>query len=274
MRVLLLYLGLLCAAHSASAAETAPSWPATVKASYSLRFNGIEVGKLDFKSDTSGQSYSLSSKAKVSVFFGAFKWSGTSKVVGAIESGAPTPGAFSFDWKQNKKGGKVQVGFKDNVASDIAIQPTPKIKSDTVPLTPAHRTNALDPMSAILMLTKADGRAPCDRRVGIFDGKQRYDIVLSPKRVERIAATTSGGRPETGHVCRVTYEPIAGHRDNEDTRNMVANRDAEIVMRRIPGSQMLVPHSVSIPTSWGTGYMVAEKIEVIFPGSTKSALIN
>lgn len=280
MRVLLLSLGLLFVPLSAHSAETAAgkadqAWPATVKAKYSLRFNGIEVGTLKFKSSTTADSYSLSSTGEVSVLFGTFKWEGASSVSGAIQRGMPAPANYSFKWLQNeKKGGKVEIGFKENVASDIAIKPESRPKSDAVPLLASHKTGALDPMSAILMLTKADGRPPCDRRVGIFDGKQRYDIVFSPKRIERLAGVSAAAKPENAYVCRATYEPIAGHRDNENTRNIVANRDVEIVLRRIPGTQMLIPHSVNIPTSWGTGSMVTEKIEVIMAGAGKIALTN
>jgi hypothetical protein len=129
-------------------------------------------------------------------------------------------------------------------------------------------------MSAILMLTKADSRPPCDRRVGIFDGKHRYDIVLTPKRQIQLSSASAGKRPEAAYVCRIMYEPIAGHRDNEDTKSYAANRDAEIVLRRIPGSEMLIPHSVTIPTSWGTGAMVTERIDIITAGAGKIALTD
>jgi hypothetical protein len=250
------------------------AWPTTVQAHYSLRYNGLEVGSLKINSNTTAQTYSLSGAGKVSVLFGALSWSGSSSVSGAIERGAPVPQVFAFDWQQNKKSGTVQIGFKDRIATDIAIKPSPRIKPDTVPLTPAHKAGAFDPMSAILMLTKADGRPPCDRRVGIFDGKQRYDIVLTPKRVTSLASASAGRSPETAYVCRLTYEPIAGHRDNADTKSYAANRDAEIVLRRIPGSEMLIPHSANIPTSWGTGSMVTQRIDIITAAAGRIALTN
>jgi hypothetical protein len=70
------------------------------------------------------------------------------------------------------------------------------------------------------------------------------------------------------------YEPIAGHRDNEDTRSYASNRDAEITLRRIPGSEMLIPYSVTIPTTWGNGTMVTERIDIITAAAGKIALTN
>jgi hypothetical protein len=129
-------------------------------------------------------------------------------------------------------------------------------------------------MSAVLMLTKADGRPPCDRRVEIFDGKHRYNIVLTPKHRVRLRPSSAGKRPEIGHVCRIAYEPVAGHRDNDDTKAYTSNRDAEIVLRHVPGSEMLIPYAVNIPTEWGTGTMVADRIDVITTTAAKIAFTN
>lgn len=267
-------LGSLMAAsqmHPASAAEK-PAWPTTVHAHYSLRFQGLEVGDLKITSETSGKAYTLTGSSAVSVLFGTIKFSGSSNVSGTIDRGVPTPGAFAFNWRQNKKVGTVRIGYQGGAASDIAIVPPPKVKPDTVPLTANHMTGAFDPLSAILMMTKADGRQPCDRSVPIFDGRNRYNIVLSPKRTMRLPSQTGGDASDTGFVCRVVYQPIAGHRDNEDTRTYAANKDSEIVLRRIPGTEMLIPHSVTIPTSWGTGSMVTKKIEIVT--DRKIALTN
>lgn len=250
------------------------AWPTTVQARYSLRYNGVEVGNLNVTSKTTASTYSLSGSAKVSVFFGAIEWLGSSNVSGTIERGVPGPAAYAFNWKQNKKKGTIQIGFQEHVASEIAITPKPRPKADMVPVTAADKIGALDPMSAVLMFTKADSRPPCDRRVGIFDGKQRYDIVLTPKRLIRLAAPSAGGPPETAYVCRIMYEPVSGHRDNEDTRSYASNRDAEITLRHIPGSKMLIPYSVTIPTVWGTGSMVTERIDVVTPAVGKIVLTN
>jgi hypothetical protein len=268
-------LALPARADQKSAIHAEEAWPTAVRAAYSLRFNGIEVGRLKLDFETTTTSYSLSGSAKVSVLFGAFRFSGSSSVSGVVQQGRPTPEAYKFEWSRNKKLERaIEIAFEDRIAKDIAIKPEPRVKPDTVPLKPAHKVGALDPMSAVLMLTKADGRPPCDRRVNIFDGKHRYDIVLTPKRLTRLPPSSVGQSPEIGHVCRIAYEPVAGHRDNEDTKAYAANRDVEIVLRRIPGSQMLIPYAVNVPTEWGTGSMMAERIDVMTTTAGKVAFTN
>jgi hypothetical protein len=250
----------------------AEAWPASVHARYKLRYAGVEVGQLEVTSSNSGKNYSLSGTGKVSVLFGAVTWTGSSSVSGTIEGGTPVPSSYAFDWSNRKKSGAIKMRYKDRTAEKIDVAPPPEPHPDVVPLKPAHKSGALDPISAVLMLTKADGRAPCDRRVNVFDGKNRYDIVLSYKRTMRIPSATPGDTAELAQVCRAVYEPIAGHRDNDTTRKNAANRDVEVVMRRVPGSELLIPYSVTVPTAWGTGSMVTERIDVTTQSVGKVAM--
>jgi len=241
------------------------AWPVTVQARYRLRYNSLNVGRLNVNSNTTAKTYSISGSGKVSVLFGTFTWSGSSSVSGTIEGGAPAPTTYAFDWHHNKgkKNVAIQIGYHDHVASAVAVNPPPRARPDTVPLTQAHMRGTLDPLSAIMMLTKADNRPPCDRRAGVFDGTQRYDIVFTPKRLTRLPPPSGSGPSEIAYVCRITYEPVGGHRANADTKTYASNRDVEVVLRRIPGSEILIPYSVTIPTAWGTGSMVTERIDIV-----------
>ncbi len=253
-------------------AQAAPDpWPAAVHAHYKLRYNGIDVGNLDITSTKAEKSYNVSGNGKVSVLFGAITWSGSSTVSGIVVGGTPQPVNYTFDWKNNRKGGTIKLGFKDRVATDISVTPPPQWHKDDVPLQPAHKAGAFDPVSALLMLTRADGRPPCERRVEIFDGKQRYEIVLSFKQKVKLPEVKGIGPVETADVCRAMYVPVAGHRDNDATKTYASNSNVEVVMRRIPGTSAHIPYSVSIPTAWGTGAMVTERIEVTTSAGNKIA---
>jgi hypothetical protein len=96
--------------------------------------------------------------------------------------------------------------------------------------------------------------------------------VFTPKRLTRLPSR--GAASETAFVCGVIYEPIAGHRANADTKTYAANRDVEVVLRRIPGSDMLIPYSVTIPTAWGTGSMVAKRIDIVTATAGKIAFTD
>ena len=253
---------LLALAPTTPGPQAAEAWPAAVHARYKLKFNGIDVGHIDFNSKAGAQSYTLASTGEVSVLFGAIKWTGASNVTGAIQSGKLQPKTYAFDWKKKSKGGVIHMGYAGGKATEVSVEPAPSPHPDTVPIKPEHKVGTLDPMSAIMQLTRADTAAPCDRRVAVFDGKQRYDIVFSYKRQAHIPALKSDGKSSIGVVCRAMYEPIAGHRANPDSKAYAANKDAEVTLRKIPGSELMIPYSVTVPTAWGTGTMVTERVDV------------
>lgn len=253
-------------------AQAAEPWPQAVEARYKLKFNGLPVGHISFSSKVGPKSYSLTSNGEVSVLFGAFKWTGLAKVAGTVEGAEPAPKSYSFDWKRNKKGGLINLGFDARKATQISVEPPSSKHDDTVPLTEAHKTGVVDPLSAIMALTVSGKGDPCERRARVFDGKQRYDIVFEPKKKMTIPASKVGEPAISAVVCRATYQPVAGHRDNKDSKTYAANRDAEVTLRRVPGSDLMVPHSVVVPTGWGTGSMVVEKIDVTTPGIGHIAL--
>lgn len=262
----------MAVADSGPKATAAELGALTVEAHYALHFNGIKVGHIDMASKLKENVYTLSGAASVSVLFGAFKYSGTSNATGSIDNGLPQPASYGVEWRANKKAATTHIAFKDSRATDIKIDPPPKLKHDTVPLTPAHLAQALDPMSAVLRMTTGNDRTPCDRRLPIFDGHQRYDIVMSFKRMIRLPQRVAGQSPSVGYVCRLAYEPIAGHRDNADTHAYAANRNVEIVMRAVPALRLHIPHSISIPTEWGTGSMTMTGVEITGPTGVRTAL--
>ncbi len=243
-----------------------------VDAHYRLSYNGLDVGHLDVVSSVHGKAYSISGSGAVSVLFGALKWSGASSASGEVEHGTPAPKKYDVEWRAGKKTTTVKMAFRDNVATDVVADPPAKLKHDTVPLLASHKVGTLDPFSAMVRLTKVSDAGPCDRRVPIFDGWQRFDLVMSFKRKTMLPAEVKGGAPVTGYVCRLVYRPVAGHRANDDTKAYVANNDVEVVLRPIAGTSVLIPHSVSIPTAWGTGTMTMKRIEITSPAIGKIAL--
>src|SRR5260370_40060336 len=95
---------------------------------------------------------------------------------------------------------------------DVSAEPL-AARPDRIPLTEAHRHGVVDPMSAALIGVSGSGEVlspeVCRRTLPIFDGYQRFDLVLSFKRMDE-------ARAEHGYQCpcvvfTVAYHPIPGH---------------------------------------------------------------
>src|SRR3990172_9572532 len=170
--------------------------PVDVSALYKITLNGFEIGSLRFTSSVTPSTYTLDSDVELSALLGAFHWRGVSRTAGTIAGAAPRPAGFLFEFESTTR--------------SVSVLPPSVADDGLIPVTEQHMKGVLDPLTAILALTHGDGN-PCARKVSIFDGKQRFDLVLSYNRQTPIGE----GQAEMATVCRVKYVPIAGFRDRK-----------------------------------------------------------
>ncbi|PWT86684.1 MAG: DUF3108 domain-containing protein [Proteobacteria bacterium] len=259
-------------AHGLSA--RADGWPASVKASYQITFNGFNIGTLDFQSEAESESYTLVANTRLSVLLGAFTWDSETRSFGMLTSKAPKPAAFSLDFKSTLKAGSLKIGFSDGAVTDVAQQPIVPPKPGTIPLREQHLKGVLDPLSAIMMLSRGSNAHPCERRIPIFDGKERFDLVLSRKGEVQVTEQQPSGQPDVAYVCRVKYQPIAGYKLDRETEFMASNDAIEVALRPIPSANVFIPYQATIPTLAGYASVYAKRVEIVSPGKPQIALTH
>lgn len=247
-------------------------WPTSVKARYKLLFAGFEVGSYRFSSSTDGKSYSTNGSAKVSALFGAFKWAGGIKSSGTLAAEAPRPAAYKLDFKTKKKKGSVTLGFDNGAVTAVDLVPNKPPHPTAVPVRPEQLEGVFDPMSSILAITHAGKGDPCARTIPIFDGKARFNLVLSPKGTERLKEEHPSGQPTQLKVCRVKYVPVSGHKPKDFVDPWVDYGGIEISLRPVPSANVYVPYKVSIPTTIGAAVMLAETINITASNDARIAL--
>lgn len=268
MRACVLGLGLAALAAFAPVsplATAAPSpagvSPLKVDASYKITLNGFDLGTFSFKSNVGRTTYTLDTDVQISALLGVFRWRGVTHSSGTVKAKNPQPGDFRFDYESTVRNGSVAMGFGKEGVDRLTVMPVMADAADTVPLTRAHLKDALDPLSAILMLTHSDAPTPCGRKVSIFDGKQRFDIDLRFARKEPV----EGMRGEIAVVCRVKYTPIAGYRPTPETRELASTNDIEIMFRLVPQAKLMLPQSVTVPTAAGQARINLERVNIELP---------
>jgi len=275
VRKLVSCLAGLLAAMAGAASAAADPWPATVRAVYDINFNGFNVGTFEFQSQAERESYTLLANAKLSVLLGAFTWNGETRSFGLIVNQKPKPASFSFDFRSNLRAGSTKLGFADGIVTDIVHLPPPPPAADTIPLRQQHLQGVIDPLTAIMVLSRGASANPCDRRIPIFDGKERFDLLFSYKGEMKVTEQLPSGQPDIAHVCRVRYLPIAGHKVDMETKFMAANDAIEVALRPIPSANVLVPIQVYIPTMAGSAAIVSKRVEIIAaPGKPHIALLH
>jgi hypothetical protein len=251
----------------------AEPWASKVNAVYKVSLSGFDLGSFQFQSSTSGQSYTLAGVGDLSAAFGAWRWHGQIQSSGTIVGEQPRPAGYTYDWRGGKNG-SVKIAFDEAGVSNVAIQPSSPPSPGTIPVREHHLKNVLDPMTAVMALSRASGGNPCGRRISIFDGKQRFDLVLSFRRQERVVEAQPSGQPSIAYVCRVQYIPVAGHKNNPETRQMASTSAIEVAFRPIPSLRLLVPYQITIPTIVGSAVMTSERVEITAPGNRRIAIVH
>jgi hypothetical protein len=152
------------------------------------------------------------------------------------------------------------MAFAGGGVKDLVVVPPTPFAPDRVPLTEAHRRGVMDPLTAGLIPVAGTGDVvvpeACRRTVQIFDGRQRYDLALSFKRMDWVKADKGYEGPVV--VCMVAYQPLGGHRpDRAAIRQLTQTRDLDIWFAPIAGTRVLAPFRISIPTLLGTAVLQA-----------------
>ena len=109
-----------------------------------------------------------------------------------MTANGPVPQNYTFRYATSEKREAVEIRFQQRMVQDIIINPPSHPGSRAVPITAADLQNVVDPLSAVVLLSQArpsrlTGGDVCNKRLPIFDGKVRYDLVLSPKGTRSIA---------------------------------------------------------------------------------------
>jgi hypothetical protein len=260
-------------ARSSRATLTSRTWAPYVAASYKVAFNGFDVGKFDFESSIKGSSYSLQGQAHLSALLGVFQWTGMTRTSGTLSGDRPRPAGYAFEFSGSGRSGFVKMGFSGSSVSSFSSFPLLPAPPGNIPIKDAHLKDVFDPLSAVMALSRGNLDNPCGRRLAIFDGKQRFDLVLSYKGTERLTEAKSSGQPDVVHVCRVRYIPIAGYAPNDEVKAMT-QAAIEISLRPVPSANLLVPHQIVIPTAAGTATLTSERISITTPARAYIALVN
>ncbi len=265
----------IAAAGSGAAPAVAADWPSQVVALYDISFAGFTVGSFNFRSKVGKRRYSLAGDAKVSAVFGAFKWRGSTRSSGIARAGKPNPKSYDFDFQINSKRGSVRMAFLKGHIIKNDVSPYKPYSAQHVPLRSDHLRNVYDPISAVMALTRSSaGRHPCRRRIPIFDGKQRFDLVLSPAGRQKIREARPSGQPGLAYVCKVRYVPLGGYKKNSQTRYMASNPGMRVVLRAVPSANLYIPYEVRVPTIAGEAVLSSRRVNIVTARRQRIALIH
>jgi hypothetical protein len=249
----------------ACCAAVTPGWAQTkLEVRYSVSLLGIPLGSGSSVLEIGDDSYKIVANGQVTGLLKAFSsGEGAAAVQGAIQDGRVSPSAYVVHIKSRNKVDEVRMAFAGGAVKQLAVEPPVELKPDTVPLTEAHKRGVVDPISmGLLPAVGANGISPqaCDRKIPAFDGRIRFDLTLSYRRME--AVKSERGYEGPALVCATRFVPIAGHESGrQGIKSLRDSRDIEIWYVPVAGTRFIAMYRINVPTQLGTAVLQATRFE-------------
>ena len=237
-----------CLAVSQASAES-------LRASYALSIIGVPIGNADAAASIEPGGYKIDIGLRLSGLAALVtKAKGAATANGVIANGAVLSNAYANTTANANETRTVRMGLASGTVRAVEISPPFLDMDERVPVTQAHKTSILDPVSALVMSVPPGqplvGQSACDRTIPVYDGLVRFNVSLFYKGMRNVHAKGYTGPVS---VCSARYTPISGYKlDSQSTRYMAQNRDMEVWLAPMAQVHVVVPYYIKIGTKQGS----------------------
>ena len=243
---------LACAGIVLGAGTRAAEQPINLAAHFVISMTHVRVGELTWAVSFTDAAYLASANGKAAgVFSVLVKGEGSVTTHGMMANGKLAPTSARSDVTDEDGAYDVRMTFDDGDLKHVENHGAPPPK-DLVRVLPDYLHNVEDPLSAMLIPygEKAFAPANCDKTLRIFDGRRRYDLALSYKRIDSVKISGYAGK---ALVCNVVLHPIAGYKvDSLLVRYLAGKTDLEMWFAPVAGVAVMAPVRALMPTLIGT----------------------
>src|SRR5215475_8082695 len=242
-------------------------------ARYVATLAGVQIGKGAWVIDIGDDQFTAAATGMTTGLLRVFAASqGNSAARGAVRGDVLVPTLFVSTINNDKRVEELRIVLSAGTVKELLVDPPNAPNPDRIPVTDAHRRGVVDPMSAALIRVSGTGDPvspeACRRTLPIFDGRMRFDLQLSFKRIENVQARKGYHGPVA--VCGVQFVPLAGFvPERLAIKYLEAQQDMEMWLAPIPGTRVVVPYRISLQTPLGRGVLEAVQfVAVANPRST------
>jgi hypothetical protein len=241
-------------------------------ASYVVTLAGLPIGEGALVIDVGKDQFSAAARGMTTGLLRVFEsGEGNAASRGVVRRGNLLPTSFVSTINNDKRTQELRIVLSGGTVKELMVDPPTPPSPERIPVTAAHRRGVIDPMSAALIRVSGSGDPvspeACRHTIPIFDGRMRFDLRLSFKRIENVRAQKGYQGPVA--VCGVQFVPLAGYvPERRAIKYLVARQDMEIWLAPIPGTRIVAPYRISVPTPFGWG--VVEATDFVAAASERS----
>ena len=245
---------------------------AQIAATYRVDLAAFNLGDFHLTAKLKGPAYELMAQGRFSLITGLiYRASGKTTSTGKLSKVGVKPSRFTVTYKGGSKKEERRLSFVDGAVDQVSIVPRKRPNPRNVPIAKDQLEHVLDPLTAAFLSVRSKGSPSdlniCQQTVPVFDGKQRFDIILTPKRAERLEENAPPGLSGPLAVCRVKFVPIGGYRpDHPGIKFMTQTDDIEVWLVSLPRTDLYMPYRIVVPTTWGSGLITLSEIKLRLDG--------
>ncbi len=247
--------GLAAAATAAFGLAAGTSQAEGLRATYALSIIGVPIGNADAAATIEPDAYKVDIGLRLSGLAALVtKAKGAATASGVIANASVLPNGYANTTANATETRTVRMGLNAGAVRAVEISPPFLDMDERVPVTQAHKTGVLDPVSALVMSVPPGqplvGQTACDRTLPVYDGLVRFNVSLFFKGVRNVQAKGYSGPVS---VCSARYTPISGFKlDSQSTKYMAENRDLEVWLAPVEQAHVVVPYYIKVGTKSGS----------------------
>jgi uncharacterized protein DUF3108 len=250
-------------------AENSLSTATRITAVYRVDLGNFNLGQYKLTTTFRGDEYQMRGEGRFTILQGLiYEWRGVSASTGRVTSEGPTPAMYALNYSNGgNKTGQLRMTFDDQGVTGVSMSPGKQVNPRTIPVTQDQLEGVLDPMSGAFLSAHSENPNGdlnvCNQTLPVFDGLQRFDLVITPKRAVNVQRATPGGYQGPAVICAVKFIPISGYQpDNPGIKLMSQSNEIEVWLIPVRNTKMYVPYRIVLPTPVGYGSALVTSIQV------------
>lgn len=248
-------VALFLAAAIPGGARAAALEPGRVALTYEVYSGGFHLLTVDLDLAMVGERYGVTTRLQTAGFLSWFlTWSQVSASEGTILNDTMAPVRHRSEGQVRGRKRSVEIDYDKGQVSAVRVDPPPVDDEDRDEVPLAMQREGVDPMSAILgAVQRLSAGRGCDGRLPVFDGRRRYDLILTDRGRRDMPETRYSMFAGEAVQCDFTYEPIAGHirRRPDPERNEKRSIQSGRVYAAVATGSLVMPVRVEIDGDWG-----------------------
>ncbi len=234
------------------------------------RLGGLKFGSIAMQAAFGKESYSANSTIRTEgITDDIFKTVFSLKSEGTRSTRLmQTTKYYSYSASDDDKQ-KVDMTYGPEGLPLVAAEPAYD-NSSRVKATARHLKNSVDPLSAVIVPVAEPSAAACDRTIPVYDGRRRYDFVMSFDSMSPLEQSKGYSGPAVR--CNAILRPVAGYK-RKTMREM--RRDPmpiTVWLAPVDGADALVPARIEVATPIGTLVARATRFTVSKANPSHAAL--